>query len=317
MRYLITLTPLEPYLFGGDNTFGKIGDKSEGSYIVSSRAFPQQSAVLGMLRREMMIQAGLLTRKVRGEWVDSNNVNSAKDLVGDEKFDILSDSIQNFGKINELGAIFLVKDKKRYIKKADIDSYLYEDGLLKGFDPKRDIFDNYVAIDSHERLTSSDIFMTIEQFGNKKGGKENSLFKRKVYKLKHGFAFGCYLDVDFALKSAIVSLGADGAKFKMSVQESSDTLHYQEKNGYLVLLSDALITIDTKEQCAFAITREISYRNLQSRRHATKHHPFIKSQKLYLYEKGSLFINPTEQLIENLNNKNCQKIGYNRHTGEK
>ncbi|HIP02598.1 MAG TPA: hypothetical protein EYG75_03690 [Campylobacterales bacterium] len=316
MRYLITLTPLEPYLFGGDNTFGKIGDKSEGTYLVNSRAFPQQSAVLGMLRREMMTQAGFLTRKVRGEWVDRKNANSAKELVGDEKFDILSDRVQNFGTINELGAIFLLKDKKRYIKKADIDSYLYEDGFLKGFHPKKDIFDNYVEIDSNEKLTSSDIFTAIEQVGNKKDGEENSLFKRRVYKLKRGFAFGCYLDVDFALENAIVSLGADGTKFRMSVQKSDDTLNYQDKNGYLVLLSDALITIDTKEQCEFAITKEISYRNLQSKRHVTRYNQFRKSQKVYLYEKGSLFINPTEQLIENLNNKNCQKIGYNRHTGE-
>ena len=27
MKYLVTLSPLEPFLFGGDNTFGKLGVK--------------------------------------------------------------------------------------------------------------------------------------------------------------------------------------------------------------------------------------------------------------------------------------------------
>ena len=67
MRYKITLIPLEPYLFGGDNTYGKIGDKENGTYITNSRYFPQQSAILGMLKKEIMTQSGALTRKIRGE----------------------------------------------------------------------------------------------------------------------------------------------------------------------------------------------------------------------------------------------------------
>ena len=77
MNYKVTLTPLEPYLFGGDNTFGKIGDKENGTYLVKSRQFPQQSAILGMLKKEIMTQSGVLTRKVRGEWVDKHNKDKA------------------------------------------------------------------------------------------------------------------------------------------------------------------------------------------------------------------------------------------------
>jgi len=63
MRYLITIKPLEPFIFGGDNTFGKIGDKENGTYLVKSRQFPQQSAVLGMLKKEIMIQNSKLQKK--------------------------------------------------------------------------------------------------------------------------------------------------------------------------------------------------------------------------------------------------------------
>jgi len=84
MRYKITLKPLEPFLFGGDNTFGKIGDKENGTYLVKSRQFPQQSAILGMLKKEMMIQDGVLSRKVRGEWVDKHLKNQ-KQIVNEAK----------------------------------------------------------------------------------------------------------------------------------------------------------------------------------------------------------------------------------------
>jgi CRISPR-associated protein Cmr3 len=70
MKFKITLTPLEPFIFGGDNTFGKLGDKDGGTYLVKSRQFPQQSAILGMIKKQIMTQSEVLTRKVRGEWVD-------------------------------------------------------------------------------------------------------------------------------------------------------------------------------------------------------------------------------------------------------
>ena len=34
-----------------------------------------------MLKKEIMTQSGVLTRKVRGEWVDKHNKDKAKELV--------------------------------------------------------------------------------------------------------------------------------------------------------------------------------------------------------------------------------------------
>lgn len=314
MRYLVTLTPLEPFLFGGDNTFGKIGDKENGTYLVKSRQFPQQSAVLGMLKKEIMTQSGLLTRKVRGEWVDKHNKNEAANLVGVDKFDIQSSSLQNFGSIISLGAIFLVQNQQSFIKKVDIDSCSYKDGLLVGYDPKKDIYDNYVEITSHEKLTTKDIFIPVEQSGNKIGGEDNSLFKKTSYLLKDSFKFAFYLECDYGLKNSIISLGADGSSFKLEVSTTHEALNYEDKNGYLTLLSDAYISIPIKEHCKFAITSEISYRSLKNKKHATKINKFEKSQRVFLYEKGSVFIEPSSTLLENLNNKNCQQIGYNKYS---
>jgi CRISPR-associated protein Cmr3 len=314
MNYKITLTPLEPFLFGGDNTFGKIGDKENSTYLVKGRQFPQQSAILGMLKKQIMIQSGVLTRKVRGEWVDKNIKNKAIKLVGNEKFSMTLKELQNFGLIKKISPIYLQRKDERFIKKVNIDSFTYQDKLLKGYNLKQDIYDNFISTDGCKRLRSKHIFKPIEQTGNKIGGEDNSLFKKTSYLLKHNFKFAFYLECEYELKDSIITLGADGSKFKMEVFQSDEKLDYKDKNGYLTLLSDAYITVSLKGNCEFAITSEISYQNLQNKKHSTIKNEFKKSTKIYLYEKGSVFINPEDELINNLNNRNCQKIGYNTYS---
>ena len=320
MKYLIKLKPLEPYFFGGDTTFGVLGDEENGTYLAKSRHFPQQSALLGMLKKEILTQANLLTRKVRGEWVNKELKEQANSLVGKEKFDILKQQKQDFGAIKSLSPIFLLHQEMPFIKKVAIDKYEYKDGLLKGYNPKADIYNNFVSINNATSKKYSDIFKEIEQIGIKKGGGNNALFKKTSYLLKENFEFGFYCEVDFELSDSIVTLGADRSKFSFRVQKSTNSLEYYDKNGYMVLLSDAYITLPIKKHCEFAITSEISFQSLKNKKHSTKHNKFEKSKKLYLYEKGSLFINPDEALIANLNNPNLQQIGYNKFTlnkGEK
>ena len=314
MKYLVTLSPLEPFLFGGDNTFGKLGDEINGTYLVKSRQFPQQSAILGMLKKEIMTQNNLLTRQLKGEWVEPKNKQKAENLVGVEKFDIFSKSIQNFGKIKNISPMFFIKNDEIFIKKVDIDSFDFEDGVLKGYKTKIDIYDNFINIATNAKLTSDKFFKPIEKTANKKGGEENSLFKKTSYLLNDNFKFAFYLDCDCDLKNSIITLGADRSSFKMEVKEDNSTLNYEDKKAYLTLISDAYITLSLKDNCDFAISSEISYQNLQNQKHAFKHNEFKKSDKVYLYEKGSVIINPSQALIDDLNNKNLQQIGYNIFT---
>lgn len=308
---------MEPFMFGGDQTFGTLGDKEAGSYLVKSRQFPQQTALLGMLKKEIMTQAGLLTRKRKGEWVDIQKKPKATALVGSEKFDMLAPNVQKIGAINTISPVFLMQKDKRFIKKADIDTYPYEDGKLNGYSGKIDIYDNFISLDSKDKYTSEKIFRAVEQTGNKKGGQDNSLFKKTSYQLKDGFTFAFYADVDFALQDSLVTLGADRSSFMMSVQEDASSLDYVDENGYMTLLSDAYITLPVGEDsCKFAIISEISHRNLKGKKTATKKHEnhFEKSDTLYLYERGSVFIEPEQSLIDNINNANLQQVGYNIYT---
>ena len=187
-------------------------------------------------------------------------------------------------------------------------------GIFSLLDKKANIYDNFINIATNEKLTSDKIFKPIEKTANKKGGEENSLFKKTSYLLNDNFKFAFYLDCDCDLKNSIITLGADRSSFKMEVKEDNSTLNYEDKKAYLTLISDAYITLSLKDNCDFAITSEISYQNLQNQKHAFKHNEFKKSDKVYLYEKGSVIINPSQALIDDLNNKNLQQIGYNIFT---
>ncbi|MCT7609853.1 type III-B CRISPR module-associated Cmr3 family protein [Aliarcobacter butzleri] len=326
MRYKITLKPLQPFLFGGDNTFGEIGDKENGTYIVNSRLFPQQSAILGMLKKELMIQNKLLTRKIKGEWVDKNKTEEAKEFVGSEKFDFNKKELQNFGVIKNISSIFLQKENTIIIKKANLKKFPLEkigdNYILKNFTAKDDIFDNYESLDKTLSFKVEDIFVSKEQTLNQKKTSENSLYKKTSYLLNKGFTFGFFLECEYELNDSIVTLGADRSSFVLTVEKSNEIL--ENKNEFLLLLGDSLITLPLNEHCDFAITSEISYKNLIGKKSSMtknsdpkknkQNNPFLKSDEIYFYEKGSVIINPSSQLIDNLNNKNLQQIGYNTYT---
>jgi len=315
MRYLITLTPLEPFFFGGDITFGKWGDEQNSSYLVKSRHFPQQTALLGMLRKQMLIQKGFLTTKRKGEWIDESFKKEAKEFIGSTKFEF--NTPQEFGVLNSISSIFLMQDGKRFIKKVDIDSCNYVDGLLKDYNPKEDIYDNFISIDSSKKLKTKDIFKPIEQVGNSKFDSESSLYKKTSYSLKHNFKFAFYIDSEYELEDAFVMLGGEKSTFKMEVMQKDEKLEYQDKKGYLTLLSDAYIDIAIKENSKFAITSEISFNYLQNEFNGKKR-GFKKSPVTrYLYEKGSIFIEPSDELIKSLNNANLQKVGFNHYSYKK
>jgi len=316
MRYLVTLTPLEPFFFGGDKTFGTLGDKENGTYLVKSRYFPQQTALLGMIRKEMLIQKGYLTTKLKGEWIDAPLKKEAREFIGDSKFEF--DIKQEFGVLKFMSAIFLLKDNQRVIKKVNIDAYSYKDGLLEGYVPKDDdIYDNFISIDNEKCFKTEEIFRAVEQVGNSKFDSQSSLFKRTSYLLEDNFKFALYIESEFELKDAFVTLGAEKSRFKMKVTPSSEYLEYEDKNGYLTLLSDSYITLPIKEHCDFAITSEISFNYLQNEFRDNKK-VFKKSNRVrFLYEKGSVFINPKRELIDNLNNPNLQTIGLNQHSYQK
>lgn len=340
MRCLITLKPLEPFLFGGKHTFGTLGDKEQGSYIVHSEQFPQQTALLGMLRHEFLVQGGYLTRKRRGEWIDGYFKDEATKLVGKSKFDMLATKSIDLGAIQSISPVFLIRDGQRYIPKANTEDYPYEmtdqghPRLGGDYTTKEEdkLHDHFISLDGGSLLTSEQIFRQFKQVGNQKTARptytyeeeevsprseeDDAYFKRLPYTLAKGFEFGFYLEYDESQITlpdhTIVTLGADRGAFAMRKRtcgEEAKTLSLSAKNtDELILLSDSYIPVPLKECAEFAITseREIRYVKRDGSR-------FQKSEAYYLYERGSVFVRPSQDLITALNNPNLQKIGFNHY----
>ena len=113
MQYKITLYPLERFFFGGDQTFGE-GDAR--NYFASSTFFPQQSALLGMIRYQLLFQNDLLDNSGRV----INTENRADDLIGKTGFStkkIERDSV-NFGAIEGISPVFISTPDGNYLTQA-------------------------------------------------------------------------------------------------------------------------------------------------------------------------------------------------------
>jgi len=307
MKKIIKLKPINEFFFGGDLTFGNI---NEYNYIAKSTLFPQQTAILGMLRKNLLKQNNLLTTKVKIESVD--NREKAVELVGEGKFKFQKEP-QNFGIIKKISPVFLIKDNKKYIqkfasnyeiKKDKIGYFLEKEGKI--FNSKDDLFSDFISVDKEKKLNKNKIFEEVEQIGIKKLSDDKGFFKKYSYLLKDNFEFAFYVefeDKDFVLNDDIVEIGADRSTFKMSVKDTDKWLEFEDK--HLILLSPSYVE-NIRNLTSFAITQDVNFRFIEYKR------KFRKSKVYKLYERGSIFIDYQTALINEINKyKNLQKIGLN------
>jgi CRISPR-associated protein Cmr3 len=324
MTVKIILEPLEPFFFGGEHTFGKLGDGENGSYIAQSERFPTQTALLGMLRKEMLLQAGLLTRKIRGEWVDKPRRDEAIALVGIGKPDLATGKVPDLGKIERIGPVHLVKEKTPWLPKVhtyDLELHISENTppLLKEYNPKyHDLFDWLFPLPQGDPVKLENVFETVESVGNQKKGDDDAFFKKRAYRLTEGFAFAFDATLDFDLEPSIVSLGADGSRFKMRVEPDPEPLRVSTAPDTIVLLSDTLFERPLDELCAFAITEERRVKSLtgkksvreEIRTQKPERYRFHKSHTAYFYRQGTVVYRPNEAFDRAIQS-DLQTIGYN------
>jgi len=311
--YKITLTPLESYFFGGDLTFGKAGSRENGSYIAKSTLFPQQSAFLGVLRKEII------------EYL--KEYKKAKKIVGASKFFIKSKDEEkfDFGSIKSVSPLFVQKKQQLYIPLQDIFFYKIkkEDNnfLVENFNPKEGVSLKLFALKDFQAEKIDNFFIQKQMVGNVKNRNKDAFFKKIAYQVQADSSFVYFIEIDndFELEKLdkkIVYFGADRSKFLLCVSKEKfdlnsffkilqDRLNSVTDKDYIFLLSDSYININIKKHCAFAITQEIPFRNITKMKN-------LKSKQFYFYEKGSLFINPDERLKEKLNKPYLQQIGYNK-----
>ncbi|CAA6807746.1 MAG: CRISPR-associated RAMP Cmr3 [uncultured Sulfurovum sp.] len=340
--YLITLKPLEPFFFGGEFTFGADESRQETSrYSATSTEFPQQTALLGMLRKTLLIQNGHLTMHKKGEWVDSTgrgtqskNYDNAKALVGTDAFSY--EKAIDLGIIDSLSPLFIkdksnnffianAKDRDFEIKeiegKVSIGNGQHKAFVFEGYDAKESNHKGYIST-SKDLKDFSDFFKEVETVGIKKSqsgeSEEDAFFRKKSHVPKDGesFAFIATFSQEIEWeKQSLVSLGADQSSFILKIEAYDhefktvfNGVHEAKKSSRIVLASQTLLSQEAYALCFFVLGERKPYRQLVNAKKGTK------SKRYYLLEKGSvLYTEELEKLEKMLNQKHLRAIGINHY----
>jgi len=335
MRYLVRLKPVNQFFFGGENTFG---EGAKVNYLVKSNPFPQQTTLLGTIRKEILIQGGLLKVTDCGEVMAKNGGAEVADLIGPESFNLEKDN-QQFGVIKRLSPVFLYnaddsesgaffiqapKDHKltfeRHKGKTNLNLKRPKLNIphLKGYKAKNGIKTLFKNSVTREIIGFDEIFEPMEKIGITKGigGKadEKAFYKQTSYRFLKGFEFAFIIDLDFDLNDGLVFMGADRTAFLMraiNFDKSFEAIfprdHGKER---IVLLSDACVSEDIFDDCHFAITDVIDFRNITTS--STKYSPKKVAEKYTFLQRGSvLYPGDAEKVKKKFDNGNLKQIGYN------
>jgi CRISPR-associated protein Cmr3 len=336
-NYIITLTPLEPFFFGGEYTFGADDTRDESSrYSAISTHFPQQSAVLGMIRKTILIQNDCLTLHRRGEWVDNSRISKATSLVGRGQFSY--DEAFDIGMIESLSPVFIAHSGKFYVANARDKNFtprlstatkmLIGDTeqstiVFEGFDPKKYEEETFVSSNGDTVKKTSDFFGEVSNIGIKKakngGAEEDAFFQKNSFILKENasFAFIFTLSDEIKFAKTIVTLGADQSSFVLDIkpfdssfnQLFSDCFDTKEIDR-VILTSETLINQEVQDLALFILGKRKNFRFLKGEKNAPS--KGRKSKRYFLLERGSvLYTADLGQLSSALSQTHLQRVGIN------
>lgn len=301
-NYLITLTPLGKFYFGGDATFrinDKKFDEEYSSYIIESRKFPQQTSLLGMLRY-LLLSHDSEAFDIRTERII--NTEKAKELIGEKGFCVNGGREGDFKCIKSLSPCFLQVRNKReesswqtllpaprdfgYALSFDSSMKCYVNGMerdtpvMAGYDPKKQ--NELFYLGEKEQIKESEIFCRDVRVGIDRDfegrTKDNAFYKQICYRLgkqtderEYRYAFYTCVEMDLtAYNGSIVSVGGDGSYFVFQAEKVESialSLSYEAAfscEQKLILLSDAYLEQSEAEQVKFAMTETVPFRFLKT-----------------------------------------------------
>jgi CRISPR type III-B/RAMP module-associated protein Cmr3 len=240
MQYLLTLKPLKPYFFGGDQAL------SDNEYYAVSRYLPYPTQFFGALRLYLAERARLITVHRNGKYANKNNADTVQKLLGDPYKD------GTMGAIRSLSPMFVVSDSLEdawfptpfdflYDRQSDqkvstkiyryetIDTYPFLEGYnVKNYNPQRlgsrDFWDKYIdgkVPIATETLGYDEVFVPHRQTGialNRKKVVDTMFYVKTSYSLAKGFSLGIIVDIDDSIPHAtiqngVITLGAEGSLF--------------------------------------------------------------------------------------------------------
>lgn len=265
-KYIVSLTPMGKYFFGGDMTF-KVGTNKKynerySSYIIHSNQFPQQTSLLGMMRYLLLSNASEVFDTV------SKSIKNAKGaclVIGEHSFAVTNQYVSNdYAKLKSISPCFLEKTEngtdwtillpapKDYGYSVSFDSSVeanfngrkFNAPLISGYNPKNR--EEPVFIGAPKPISTSEIFIEDIRIGIDKkydgvtNKDDSSFFKQICYRLgakehngKYRFVFEAEVDDTIDLSqspynNSIISLGGDCSQFVLKVRKEKFIASYPD-----------------------------------------------------------------------------------------
>lgn len=342
--YLVTMTPLEPFTFGGERGFGFADDNRAVSYYQSSKEMPEQTTVLGMLRYLVLKNKGLL--KDFSEYSDEDRVKIAE-MIGAQSFSFRNKRFQ-MGKLERISPVFIVdhgesvEDRSYYIRnplnyindkgyeslKMSEETVCTSAGMIQlpeNYTTKTELLDGYVKLGGQKTTKAEyagSLFYTVMYTGNRKNEKENvsnAYFKREAKSFQQkDLAFAVFVECEENLlpPKEIAGMGLKKSAFLVETEkvEKNDLIErvqsaFSGEACWFYALSD--LVSESFEIRTFSVIGKKQIRTLQTRLDKKSFRKAVcRDQTQYnVISAGSVFYGQKPLLDSN---ENLEKAGYNQ-----
>lgn len=335
-KYIVRLTPVGSYFFGGETTFG---DGKNQNYLVRSCILPQVSAVLGVLRYEILRRNNLLET---GAENDAEKKEKWPEYIG-KPFNIEAPAA-SYGQIREISPIFMERksdgvlftpcpadlgyevtfgndEKVSYFGEEIPQPLIAEQGTNTFCDFKHyDNWKKWIGTDG-KTIDADKIFINDERVGINKldssSDRDKAYFEQTQIRLGDGYHFCFSVTTSEKLdeKPVFVQMGGNRSTFKMELESADvdlvgkfrEVLH---RDGRLLLLGDAWIKSEERENYDFIWGERIVNRYISN---IHKWNGNRSETMLYhLLGRGSVIYANDKRLTElKKNDDNLSKVGLN------
>ena len=328
MEYFIKLKPLNPFYFGSTKSFddNRVNENYKKPYFLKGNLYPQQTAILGMLRKKILEDNGILVENVKR---DNEQKNKEKEYIGKITNDL---SESTFGKIENISSVqiyiedmpyYYYEDNKeekkaKFCKEKNFTNRNGEKKLLK-YNPKN--FEEYFKrFENGNRKSKDEIFTEVTEFGidkQKKEEEDNSLFKKQRYLFKEkNIYFGLYVVLkDTDIKNGFVQLGDKYSIFYLEVEKKEKKLEIDENrdNNLILFTSDMYIEQDDLSKL-LELSEGMILKNNKFKFINDDNNKFYKNKKSQnLIKRGSILISNKEilDILKDKKYENYKKVGFN------